>query len=77
VTQVNIHEAKTNLSKLVKQVENGEEVVLARGGKPVARLVRLEPRLPPRELGLCKGEFVVPDDFNDPLSDEELELFYK
>ena len=75
MTQVNVHEAKTQLSKLLAQVEAGEEVVVARDGKPVARLVPLAPRLVPRKPGLCKGQFVVPDDFNDPLPDDELALF--
>lgn len=77
MTQVNIHEAKKNLSKLLALVEAGEEVVLARDGKPIAKIVHLAQKLSPREPGLCKGQFVVPDDFNDPLPDDLLELFYK
>lgn len=76
MTQVNIHEAKTQLSRLIARVEAGEEVVVARDGKPVVKLVRLAPKLAPREPGLCKGQFVVPDDFDDPLPDDLLELFY-
>lgn len=76
MTQVNIHEAKTHLSKLIARVEAGEDVVLARDGKPVAKIVRLTSRLPPREPGICKGQFVVPADFNDPLPEDLLELFY-
>jgi prevent-host-death family protein len=76
MTQVNVHDAKTHFSKLLARVEAGEEVVVARDGKPVAKLVRLAPKLPPREPGIDKGRFVVPDTFTDPLTDEELKLFY-
>ncbi|HWD37442.1 MAG TPA: type II toxin-antitoxin system prevent-host-death family antitoxin [Fimbriimonas sp.] len=72
--QVNVHEAKTHLSKLLEEVEAGEEVVIARGGKPVARLVGIEEK-PPRIIGLLKGKLVVPDDFDDPLPDDILDLF--
>ncbi len=72
--QVNVHEAKTHLSKLLEDVEAGEEVVIARGGKPVARLVGIEEK-PPRIIGLLKGKLVVPDDFDDPLPDDILDLF--
>ena len=49
--QVNMHEAKTQLSKLVDEVQSGEEVIIAKSGKPVARLVRYEPRQVPRKPG--------------------------
>ncbi len=68
---VNVHEAKTNLSRLLAQVEAGEEVVIARNGTPVARLVREKPRAP-RKPGRFKGVFEVPDSFFDPLPEEEL-----
>lgn len=71
---VNIHAAKTNFSQLVSRVEQGEEIVISRGGKPVARLVPLiEPAK--RKLGLMKGLFTVPADFDAPLSEEVLESF--
>lgn len=63
---VNIHEAKTHLSRLVRRAQSGEEIIIARGGTPVARLVGVEsPR--GRALGRDRGLFAVPDDFNEPL----------
>ena len=75
MTIVNVHQAKTQLSKLLVAVEAGEEVVIARAGRPVARLVGLEPVAPRRRLGLLKGRFTVPDDFDAPLPDDVLALF--
>ena len=63
---VNIHEAKTHLSRLIRRVESGEEVVIARSGEPVARLVRVEPA-GKRVLGMDRGAFRVPEDFDQPL----------
>lgn len=74
-TTVNIFEAKTNLSKLVERVENGEEVIIARAGKPVARLTRLEPEKKPIVFGLLKGKLHVADDFDAPLTDDILDEF--
>ena len=68
---VNVHEAKTHLSRLLAQVEAGEEVTIARNGKPVARL--LPARTPGRpQPDVFKGRVVVPDSFFDPLPEEEL-----
>jgi prevent-host-death family protein len=67
---VNIHEAKTNFSKLLRRVARGEEVVIARAGRPVARLSPINVPLKERVPGDAKGLFVVPDDFNDPLPPE-------
>jgi prevent-host-death family protein len=75
--EVNIHEAKTHLSKLLERVALGEEVIIAKAGKPVAKLVPVNTRPKRRLLGSAKGEFVVPDDFNDPLPKEIEDLFYK
>ena len=75
--EVNIHEAKTHLSKLLERVALGEEVVIAKAGKPVAKLVAVNAEPKTRTLGSAKGEFVVPDDFNDPLPKEVEDLFYK
>jgi len=77
VMEINIHEAKTNLSKLLERVAMGEEVIIAKAGKPVAKLVPLDSQPKRRILGSAKGEFVVPDDFNDPLPKEIEDLFYK
>jgi prevent-host-death family protein len=75
--EVNIHEAKTNFSKLLKRVALGEEVVIAKAGKPVAKLVSINEKPEKRVIGSAKGEFIVPDDFNDPLPREIEDLFYK
>ncbi len=68
---VNVHEAKTNLSRLLAQVEAGEEVVIARNGNPVARLVRARPR-GKRQPDTMKGRIKIDDSFFDPLPEEEL-----
>ncbi len=67
MTTVNIFQAKTNLSKLIEQVETGEEkeIILARNGRPVARIAPLEPKRPAVRLGLAKGLFEVPDDIDE------------
>jgi len=69
-TIVNMHEAKTQLSQLVARMEKGEEVILARNGKPVARLVPVEEKPLPPLMGLLKGKGCVAEDFNDPLPAE-------
>jgi prevent-host-death family protein len=73
--QVNIHQAKTELSKLVERVEAGEEVVIARAGRPVAKLVPLNRGRGRRKLGLLDGKFKIPDDFNKPLPASILRAF--
>lgn len=73
---VNVHAAKTQFSKLLERAEAGEEIVIARGGKPVARLVPLRgARRAGRRPGLLKGRVHIADDFDAPLSDEELAAF--
>lgn len=67
---VNIYEARTHLSRLVDKAAQGEDIIIARAGKPVARLSRIEPKTGKRPLGLLDGQFSVPDDFNAPLPDE-------
>jgi prevent-host-death family protein len=68
--RVNIHEAKTNLSRLLKQVAEGEEVVIANRGEPVARLVAFEPIKTKRRVGSGKGLVLfMADDFDAPLED--------
>lgn len=64
---VNIHDAKTHLSRLVARVEAGEEIVLARDGRPVARLVPLGARLRPRSPGLWRGRVRLAPDFDAPI----------
>jgi prevent-host-death family protein len=73
--QVNIHQAKTELSKLVERAEAGEEVVIARAGRPVAKLVPLNRVRGRRKLGLLDGKFRIPDDFNKPLPPSILRAF--
>ena len=68
---VNIHEAKTHLSRLVERVEAGEEITLARAGRPVARLVPYTARREPRKPGLWKGRVVIHPSFDDPLPEFE------
>jgi prevent-host-death family protein len=76
VTIRNVSEAKAELSALLVLVENGEDVVIARAGKPVARLTKIERRLEPRKPGALKGHIWISADFDDP--DEELErLIYE
>lgn len=67
---VNMHDAKTHLSKLAERAANGEEIVIARNGRPLARLVALEPAREHRKIGLWKGQVRVSDDFDDPLPPE-------
>lgn len=64
MTTVNMHEAKTHLSRLVARVEAGEEITIARAGKPVARLVAPVSRKPLR-LGVWKGKVRMADDFDE------------
>lgn len=73
---VNVHAAKTGLSSLLEAVERGEEVVIARAGKPIARLVGITAPTEPRQLGLLRGKAWAAADAWDP--DPELErLFYE
>jgi prevent-host-death family protein len=63
---INIHDAKTHFSRLVDRVEAGEEIVIARDGRPVARLVPLRPRMQAREPGLWRGRVTLAPDFDAP-----------
>ena len=75
-TIVNMHEAKSSLSKLVAKVAEGEEVVIAKAGKPVAKLVAYEEEeQKPRELGFLRGQIWIADDF-DEVDEEIAALFY-
>jgi len=75
MTTVTIHAAKTQLSKLIARVEAGEEVIIARRDKPVARLVPIEPAKPKRQFGSMKGKVWVGPEFFEPLPEEELRLW--
>jgi prevent-host-death family protein len=72
---VNIHEAKTHLSRLLRRVAAGEKIVIAKAGRPVARLVPVESTPRTRTPGTARGRFVVHDDFDAPLPEETLEDF--
>ncbi|MGH8499172.1 MAG: type II toxin-antitoxin system Phd/YefM family antitoxin [Methylococcales bacterium] len=72
---INIHEAKTHLSRFVERAAAGEEIIIAKAGKPVAKLVPLQSMPSNRNLGLFKGQLSIPDDFDAPLSDEMIALF--
>jgi len=71
VHHVKVHEAKTNFSKLLKAVEDGDEVIVHRGDVPVARLVRYEASSAKRGFGALKGKIWMSDDFDDPLPEFE------
>jgi prevent-host-death family protein len=68
---VNVHDAKTNFSKLLKLVEDGDEVIIARAGRPVARIVRLATEPSDRIPGTAKGAITMGDDFDAPVSELE------
>lgn len=73
--QVNIHDAKTQLSKLIERACRGEEVVIAKAGKPMVRLTAIEPRPRGRKFGALRGKARVDEKFFEPLSEEELQAW--
>lgn len=73
---INIHDAKTHFSKLINQALNGEEVIIARGGNPVIRLVPYLPEKQIRQGGQLKGLIQISEDFDDPLPTDLLNQFY-
>jgi prevent-host-death family protein len=75
VSAINIYDAKTQLSKLVARVESGEEITLARNGKPVARIVPLGRRTAPRVPGALKGQFWMAPDFDDFTEQDEADWY--
>jgi prevent-host-death family protein len=72
---VNIHEAKTHLSRLLEGVGQGESFIIAKSGKPVAKVVPISEK-PPQCIGFMEGQFVVPDDIDTPFKNEIEEMFY-
>ena len=72
---VNVHEAKTHLSRLLERVAAGEEIIISKAGKPMAKLSPLSKPQTDRVPGLDKGIIQIPDDFDAPLSEDLLELF--
>lgn len=71
---INIHDAKTQFSKLIESVIQGEQVIIARAGKPVARLSSISSK-PVRRAGALKGKISISDDFNSPLPDDITSAF--
>jgi antitoxin (DNA-binding transcriptional repressor) of toxin-antitoxin stability system len=69
VKVVNIHEAKTHLSRLIEEALGGEEIVIARGNEPIVRLVLVESARPQRTLGWAKGQIRLAEDFDEPIDD--------
>ena len=74
-TTLNLYQAKTQLSKLVERAAAGEEILIAKAGKPMARLVPLESQRRPRNFGFLKGQIWMADDF-DELPKDILDAFY-
>jgi len=72
---INIHEAKTHLSRILSRVQSGEEIVIAKAGKPIAKLVSVEKKLLKRTPGTAKGRLKMKKSFFEPLSDSTLREF--
>ena len=75
---INIHQAKTHLSRLVEKAARGEAFIIAKAGKPMVKVVPLEAeeRKPVKRIGFMEGEIQVPDDFNEMGADEIKKMFY-
>lgn len=73
---VNVHEAKTNFSELLRRVALGEEITIAKAGVPVAKLIPIESSVQERELGIDAGKIWIADDFDAPLPDDLLAAFH-
>lgn len=76
VKTVNVHEAKTHLSRLLEQVRQGEEVVIAKAGKPVARLVPVVEKPKRRRPGSARGQIKIAEDFDGPLP-QDMQRFFE
>jgi prevent-host-death family protein len=74
-TEINVHEAKTHFSKLLNRVLAGEEIIIAKAGIPVARLVPIKNKANDRRAGSAKGKIVIQESFYEPLPAEVLEAF--
>ena len=72
---INIHEAKTHLSRIVEEVAGGREVIIGKAGKPMARLVPLVAKAKPKRFGTLKGKIRVPENFNRPVPADVLAAF--
>ncbi|GBE01617.1 hypothetical protein BMS3Abin08_01049 [bacterium BMS3Abin08] len=75
IITVNIHDAKTQFSKLLARVSSGEEIIIAKAGKPIARLVPIVERPKKRVAGTAKGKIFVAEDFDAPLPEAVLDTF--
>lgn len=75
---VNIHEAKTHLSRLVERAAKGESFIIAKAGKPMVKVTAIEetPRKAVRRIGFMEGEGVIPDDIKTPFKDDIEDMFY-
>ena len=73
---VNIHEAKTHLSRLVDAAAKGEPFIIAKAGKPLVKVVPIDAPAAPRRLGFMRGQFTVPDDFDTMYQEEIEKMFY-
>jgi prevent-host-death family protein len=74
---INIHQAKTHLSRLVEEVANGEPFIIAKAGKPIAQVIPIKDAAKPkRRIGFMKGQYTVPDDIKTPFAAEIEEMFY-
>jgi prevent-host-death family protein len=74
--EVNVHEAKTHFSRLLERVEQGEEIIIMRANVPVAKLSAVNKAVARRELGWARGEFTVPENFDESLPSDIEESFY-
>jgi len=74
---VNIHDAKTHLSRILNRVEGGEEIIIAKAGRPVARIVPLKEKMKKRIPGTAKGRIIIMKDFFSPLPEDILDDFEK
>jgi prevent-host-death family protein len=72
---VNIHKAKTHFSKLLTRVQSGEEIVIAKAGRPIAKLIPIQTERKPRQPGTAKGKIWIASDFNTPLPEDILKSF--
>ena len=72
---VNIHEAKTHLSRLIDQAAKGEPFIIAKAGKPLVKVTALEPAKPAKRLGFLEGQFNIPDDFDQMGQEEIIKMF--
>ena len=73
---VNIHEAKTQLSRLVEQAANGEPFIIAKAGKPMVKVVAIDQPTEKRRIGFMEGQFNIPDDFDTMFEEEIIAMFY-